>query len=286
MILNGFHQRQQSWYCPSSLLKKILCGTVTVISIFGGFIIYTNTITIKQHKQRQLLNLDETLNYLNQNRTNDPLKLVRSLGYGIGGHVYEIRNQNQSYALKIFKAKSDCAKEANIMKHLSDIANVPQIYENMCESSRSIRMDLIEGKNLRSAQFEYAEAWKVIYAILTELRKKGIYHRDIHSGNIMKTKNGDFWIIDFSLAIQLDSNQTETLRARKLFEKDAYAAQSLLFHKSLSWRQIKEIHSAEEGAPRWEKLAEAARNSSVYNEAHRDHEEEKYLTRRYEQLES
>ena len=221
---------------------------------------------------------------MNQNRANDPLKLVRSLGSGNQGHVYEIRNQNESYALKTFKKKSHCAKEANIMKHLSGIANVPQIYENMCESSRSIRMDLVEGKNLRLAQLEYAEAWNAIYAILKELREKGIYHGDIHSGNIMKTKNGDFWIIDFSLAIQLDYNQTETLRARRLFERDAYAAQSFLFHKSLSWEQIKEIHSAEKGAPRWEKLAEAARNSSVYNEAHRDHEEEKYLTRRYEQL--
>ena len=95
--------------------------------------------------------------------------------------------------------------------------HVPQLYDSgtitILENSFAFIIEqFIEGKDLRflkSANYHFplSEVMKLMDSLLLtllELEKKHIVHRDIKLDNILYDSSGNFWLIDFGIARDLD----------------------------------------------------------------------------------
>lgn len=151
----------------------------------------------------------------------DKYTLVKSLGAGFYGEVSLVTHNKKQYAMKkislshmSFKEQeillSKVEEEVRIMQSLRRVSYVPKYYEHfVCpdkdHSSMAIYivMEYIQGTTLG----EYRHQYPVTPALKTSLRKvfqklhqRGIRHNDIKGDNIMVTKQGKVYIIDFGLA--------------------------------------------------------------------------------------
>ncbi len=143
--------------------------------------------------------------------------IIEELGRGGMGVVYKAEDTKlrRMVALKFLppelthvpEVKTRFMREAQAAAAL-DHPNICTVYEfDETEESSFISMAYIEGQSLKkkmeSGSLELEGALNIATQVaegLQEAHKKGVVHRDIKSGNIMVTDNGQAKIMDFGLA--------------------------------------------------------------------------------------
>lgn len=135
--------------------------------------------------------------------------------------VYKAQTaNNKCVALKIISnvADSRVLQEINIVKKYA-IPHIPKILENgivkddtIGEDALYIIEEFIDGISLRDwissgNTFNLTSAYNTLFTLLEieiQLEKNNIIHRDINPNNIILSKSGDIYLIDFGLAKILD----------------------------------------------------------------------------------
>ncbi|MBN1273465.1 MAG: protein kinase [Candidatus Aminicenantes bacterium] len=143
--------------------------------------------------------------------------IIEELGRGGMGVVYKAEDTKlkRTVALKFLpqelihipEVKARFMREAQAAAAL-DHPNICTVHEfDETEETTFISMAYIKGQSLKkkldSGPLELEEAFNIAVQVaegLWEAHKKGIVHRDIKSGNIMVTDNGQAKIMDFGLA--------------------------------------------------------------------------------------
>ena len=258
--------------------------------------------TTKQPKKVNKLN--QILIYLNQNRTDDTKLRIKHNNLRGGGHgvVNILNNSNEEYVLKQFYVSNteECIYEANILRILDGIKQVPTMYNDMCATFNAFQMELFYGKSLghNDTHYTYGEAWRSLYPVMEMMAERDLYHNDLHEGNILKTADNEFRLIDFSWIIMYKGNHNLTVGCSKtwrapnryilckltgesnkenvgkikakekilkklLLEMTAYELQfKLVYHRSSDKEQRKWWHLPNK--IHWQRTAEVARNMTEY----------------------
>lgn len=95
---------------------------------------------------------------------------------------------------------------------VSERLSIPGHRPELC-TSRLLVMELVDGRTLSSpeALAEHPEqeravrASRLFRATLTQIMDDGVFHADLHPGNIMLTRDGDLVLLDFGSVGRLDS---------------------------------------------------------------------------------
>jgi len=158
----------------------------------------------------------------------DKYKLVKKLNSGMYGTTYLVKHNNNNKAIKIqninigksWSMKTICnelselLKEVFLLEKASNIKVSPKIYDKyMCFHKKSetlsfyIVMEYIDGVTLQDFLKKKPVLSKkdksTLLNMVKKLHKENIIHNDLHSGNIMVTKNHKFYIIDFGISKQI-----------------------------------------------------------------------------------
>ena len=158
----------------------------------------------------------------------DKYKLVKKLNSGMYGTTYLVKHDNNNKAIKIqninigksWSMKTICnelselLKEVFLLEKASNIKVSPKIYDKyMCFHKKSetlsfyIVMEYIDGVTLQDFLKKKPVLSKkdksTLLNMVKKLHKENIIHNDLHSGNIMVTKNHKFYIIDFGMSKQI-----------------------------------------------------------------------------------
>jgi hypothetical protein len=148
-------------------------------------------------------------------------EIVRRLGEGAAGIVYEVRRLSDGghFALKLLRAAADTtdmarfAREAQLIAKL-DHPNVVRIVDVDVNATGFfyIVVELIEGRSLGEHRARFGDArWGLrvlgqVASGLAAIHAQGIMHRDLKPGNILVTENGarelSVRIADFGIAGQ------------------------------------------------------------------------------------
>ncbi|MGB7063275.1 MAG: tetratricopeptide repeat protein [Candidatus Zixiibacteriota bacterium] len=144
-------------------------------------------------------------------------RVLEKLGEGGMGIVYKAEDTKlkRTVALKFLppeltrdaEAKERFVREARAASAL-DHPNVCTVYEiDEAEGHTFISMACIEGQDLRdkiqSGRLELADALDIAFQVALGLQaahEKGVFHRDLKSGNVRITPKGQAKIMDFGLA--------------------------------------------------------------------------------------
>jgi serine/threonine-protein kinase len=151
-------------------------------------------------------------------------KIASKLGAGGQGTVYKAVDQKlgRTVVLKILPAELT-VKEANLKRFereaqlasALDHPNICTIFDmDEADGLHYIAMQYIEGKNVRQLcngrPLEIDSALRIgiqVADALAAAHSRGIVHRDIKSGNVMVSPNGQVKVLDFGLAKLIDSRQ-------------------------------------------------------------------------------
>ena len=158
----------------------------------------------------------------------DKYKLVKKLNSGMYGTTYLVKHNNNNKAIKIqninigksWSMKTICnelselLKEVFLLEKASNIKVSPKIYDKyMCFHKKSetlsfyIVMEYIDGVTLQDFLKKKPVLSKkdksTLLNMVKKLHKENIIHNDLHSGNIMVTKNHKFYIIDFGISKEI-----------------------------------------------------------------------------------
>ena len=153
-------------------------------------------------------------------------KIASKLGAGGQGTVYKAVDQKlgRTVVLKILPAELT-VKESNLKRFereaqlasALDHPNICTIFDmDEADGLHYIAMQYIEGKNVRQLcngrPLELDSALRIgiqVADALAAAHSRGIVHRDIKSGNVMVTQNGQAKVLDFGLAKLIDEQQAE-----------------------------------------------------------------------------
>ena len=158
-------------------------------------------------------------------------KIIKTLGEGGFGKVYQVMNNNKYYAIKTISIVNKTPEEINSTKKeasiLSSINNkyIVKFYDS-CQDKEyfKILMEYCEGTDLRKFINNYKIKnelidEKIIYKIVLQLciglsyiHKMKLIHRDLKPENIFINKNNEVKLGDFGIARQLcfDNNYAST----------------------------------------------------------------------------
>jgi serine/threonine-protein kinase len=142
----------------------------------------------------------------------DRYRIVRRLGAGGMGTVYEVRrtSDDQRLALKTLRGRADpelmqrFAREAEIAAELHHDNLVPVLDVGIADGSLYLVMPLIEGGSLEQQRAKFGDAafarpiLAQIAAGLAALHARGIVHRDLKPANVLLAPHAR--IADFGLA--------------------------------------------------------------------------------------
>lgn len=147
---------------------------------------------------------------------------------------------------KLKKCRQSFLREAKIMETLRDIPYLSRIQESFSENNTEyIVMKLLEGESLgactkRAGAISSDELLpmmeKILYAIEL-MHEKGIIHRDICPNNLILTKEGVLYLIDFGSATSCDNASdlfNEQVFGNQVFE----APEHLTFSEQGAWTDI------------------------------------------------
>jgi serine/threonine protein kinase len=128
------------------------------------------------------------------------LKIVSKIGSGKYGEVFKVSKHNSFYALKIFKgSKKDATHEYNFTKKCMGLGIGVNIYDfkKIGKNKYCFLLELL-GEPLKNCVPTEEDCDKLLN-LFSIMSKNKIMHCDIHSLNILKSKDG-FKLIDFSFA--------------------------------------------------------------------------------------
>ncbi len=138
-------------------------------------------------------------------------EVIEQAGKGAFGAVYKVRRPphgRKLWAAKVVVGDARThAQEAvnlarlwhvNILQYFSDFAGpVPVIVTEWCGGG-TLKRRL--GKNDIWKTFTIAHVAKEVCDALVYLHENGVFHRDLHSGNVLFRKNGELVVADFGLS--------------------------------------------------------------------------------------
>lgn len=149
-------------------------------------------------------------------------KVIKPIGAGNFGKVYKAINLDGNIiAIKISKDILSITNEYNAMIKLKSMPFVPKLYdfddwEFDGETQHFIVMDYIEGKNLKEISYNKKLNSKVIFkigkvliTILRKINKLGYKYTDIKLENIIVSKKGYIYFIDFGSLVEKDKPTKE-----------------------------------------------------------------------------
>jgi len=197
---------------------------------------------------------------------NARFRVKKLLGYGGYGNVYLVEDvafSNNKYALKeslstTTSERRQFSRESKWLMRLNH-PNLPAVHEEFEWNSRLyFRMDYIEGENLEDrvdtlGALPESQVLGWIHPIGDAIaylhnQKPQIIHRDIKPGNIIVTRDGRPWLVDFGIAKQVQRGASrKTTRAARAVSggyspleqytrggtdarSDVYALGSTLYH--------------------------------------------------------
>src|SRR5437016_9558273 len=151
-------------------------------------------------------------------------KITTKLGAGGQGTVYKATDQKlgRTVVVKVLPAELT-VKETNLKRFerearlasALDHPNICTIFDmDEAQGLHFIAMQYVEGRNVRQLcngrPLELESALRIgiqVADALAVAHARGIIHRDIKSGNVMVTDNGQVKILDFGLAKLLDESE-------------------------------------------------------------------------------
>lgn len=158
-------------------------------------------------------------------------EIVRELGKGAMGIVYEGRDPKLNRRVAIKTARKDVMESSGMAEEMMerflreahsagalDHPNIITLYDAGQEDDIAfIAMEYLEGGDLRDVldgrrqmrPEEVAEAGATICDALASAHARGIIHRDIKPANIMTPTNRPLKLADFGIAHVVDSNLTQ-----------------------------------------------------------------------------
>ncbi|KAI5887614.1 kinase-like protein [Schizophyllum commune H4-8] len=154
-----------------------------------------------------------------------PFEYVKTLGSGAEGVVHLVRNtigRRGVYAMKVIKNAQNGQAECEMHKHLTSLRleyiteiyhedrDVENIYMVMSYKPRGCLGDVLSVLH-RLPYRRFMAVHKKIYVqyaaqivgAVTDLHRRGILHRDIKPGNILVDEEGNLFLSDFGLAVEL-----------------------------------------------------------------------------------
>ncbi len=152
-------------------------------------------------------------------------EIIGKIGAGGGGNVYLARHLRLDKKVVLKADKRDITtraellrKEVDVLKELN-IERIPRVYDFFVEDNTVYTaMDYIDGESLdkplkRGETFSQKQVIDVAKQLLKSLEKlhepvhgeekKGFVHGDIKPANLMLTRSGEVYLIDFNIALAL-----------------------------------------------------------------------------------
>ncbi len=148
--------------------------------------------------------------------------LVSRLGRGGAGEVWKAwdRRLGRWVALKRPSAppasredRERFHREAAAVARLAHPNIVPVYRTSGPDESPFIAMQYVEGAPLEGIRLPPREAFEAVRAAALAVdyaHRKGVLHRDLKPGNLLRDARGDVWILDFGLAALLESRERTT----------------------------------------------------------------------------
>lgn len=172
-------------------------------------------------------------------------ELIRQVGAGGMGQVYEgfDRNLKRRIAVKITHASLDSdpewtkrfLREAELMATVSH-PGTPAIFDAGISAGESRRpflvMEFVEGVTVENLQARrgplpigvVASLGAQVAAVLAATHRHRIYHRDLKPSNLMLCDNGTVKVLDFGLAVAIDSGLSRYTTTGQTIGTPAYMA--------------------------------------------------------------
>ena len=147
---------------------------------------------------------------------------LKNIGTGQSSRVFLVKNEEtgKEYALKLFDHDELFEKEIGIYGSLEGSKFVPRLIDSSRESSNKKFIVLEKlGGTLRlytpKTIEKVYEIFETVAEAIVDIHERGIYHRDIHLGNMMFSQDEKpvIKLVDFEMAEGLDS-------AKKIFLRD------------------------------------------------------------------
>jgi len=185
---------------PPTMVPSGAAGTPPPASTWGGLLLAPGTLL------------------------NNRYEIVRILGEGGMGAVYEARDLELERAIALKVIRPELASDPHILqrfkqelvlaRQVSD-RNVIRIFDlGEADRVKFITMEYVEGESLHHILRERgklgpAEAVDIMEQVasgLAAVHREGIIHRDLKPGNIMRDSNGRVVVMDFGLARTLQGD--------------------------------------------------------------------------------
>ena len=167
------------------------------------------------------------------NINNKEYKIIKELGKGGFGNIYQVLRNNKYYAIKVIPIKNEskdkiksCEKEAEILSKFN-CDNIVKYYDSSKDDNNIyILMEYCNGDNLRSfinknindntliEENIIINIVKQLCIGIKEIHNKKIIHRDLKPENIFINDNMNIKIGDFGISKQL--NNTYALTTKKV----------------------------------------------------------------------
>lgn len=149
-------------------------------------------------------------------------KIIKTIGRGSFGKVYKAQNSKGNIvAIKISKELLSLSNEYNGLLEFKNMDFVPKVYdfddwENKGEIWHFIVMDYILGENLKeisknnklNTRHIFKIGLRLLY-IIKEINSQGFKYTDMKLENIILTKAGDIYLIDYGSLIEKDKPTKE-----------------------------------------------------------------------------
>ncbi len=189
-------------------------------------------------------------------------RLIRMLGFGGFGDVYEVERDGKRYALKLFRA--ELAADVDLERFRREVRALQIEHEHLVRYVDSgeavmagrivhwVAMELLEGRPLRlllateQGPLPIARACEIVRQMalgLAALHERNIAHRDVKPENVHVGVDGTVRLLDFGLVALLDSTTItmqgvpgtlaymapEQLRGQRVLSSDIYSLGVVLY---------------------------------------------------------
>eukprot|EP01117_Protostelium_nocturnum_P013207 TRINITY_DN4912_c0_g1_i1.p1 TRINITY_DN4912_c0_g1~~TRINITY_DN4912_c0_g1_i1.p1 ORF type:complete len:292 (+),score=45.44 TRINITY_DN4912_c0_g1_i1:134-1009(+) len=151
------------------------------------------------------------------------LTVIGEGAYGKVYHAIDPKNPNASLVIKSIEKNgtntSRISEEIAALRLLAGVEGIPQLHHHFTEGNAiHLVMDKVDGedlydfmnrKNFSCTEEETRIIAKKIIRILHECHRRGVAHKDIKLENIMISKEGEIYLIDFGLCFRFRSEQED-----------------------------------------------------------------------------
>jgi serine/threonine protein kinase len=163
----------------------------------------------------------EDINHINKIKLQD-LSLINKIGEGGQAKVYMGTYEGHKVAVKVMKnVDYKCFAHELVILAFLEHKNIPKFYGIVREPNvLCLVFEFIEGKTLdlyKVSEFTDEQKYHIIYQLaccLEYIHSRKFIHRDLKPENIMLGKDGNIYLIDFSIAKVLTNSEYTLTRTK------------------------------------------------------------------------